>query len=108
MKNTVPLLLLSANSGKSGLKTCGFPLFIKVFYSIVVSSLDVDNYASRSSADDFCSKSVRHGLLCSLMSKLAVIKLVIESAALKEGSVITLLDDVAVLHHEYNISLAYC
>ena len=36
-----------------------FLFFIKVFYSIAVSSLDVGNYASRSSADNFCSKSVR-------------------------------------------------
>ena len=40
------------------LKTCGFLHFVIVFYSIAVSSLGVHSYASRSSADNFCSKSV--------------------------------------------------
>jgi len=44
-----------------GLKTYGFPRKIKVFYSIAVSSLIVRLYDYRSSADDFCSKSVRPG-----------------------------------------------
>jgi hypothetical protein len=42
------------------LKTCGFLLFYYFSFPILVSSLSVPLYASRSSADDFCSKSVRH------------------------------------------------
>ena len=42
-----------------GSKTYGFPRLIIVFYSIAVSSLIVRLYDYRSSADDFCSKSVR-------------------------------------------------
>ena len=38
-----------------------FFVFIKVFYFILVSSLSVPLYASRSSAKDFLSKSVRPG-----------------------------------------------
>ena len=41
------------------MKACGFFLFYCFFLSIAVSSLDVPLYASRSSADDFRSKSVR-------------------------------------------------
>ena len=41
------------------LKTKGFPPFYFLF-SIAVSSLGVATYASRSSADDFSSKSARH------------------------------------------------
>jgi len=41
-----------------GLKTYGFPRLLIVFYSIAVSSLIVRLYDYRSSADDFCSKSV--------------------------------------------------
>ena len=48
------------------LKTCGFLHLIKVFYSISVSSLGVGVYASRSSAENFCSKSVRPTVLFSL------------------------------------------
>jgi hypothetical protein len=38
-----------------------FFVFIKVFYFILVSSLSVPLYASRSLAKDFLSKSVRPG-----------------------------------------------
>ena len=43
-----------------------FLIFINVFYSTVVSSLSVLVYASRLSADDFCSKSVRPKVLSHL------------------------------------------
>ena len=44
------------------LKTYGFLRCLYVFYSILVSSLSVPLYASRSSAKDFCTKSVCPGL----------------------------------------------
>ena len=43
-----------------------FFVLVKVFYFILVSSLSVPLYASRSSAKDFCSKSVRPEVLFSL------------------------------------------
>ena len=43
-----------------------FLVFISVFYSTVVSSLNVRLYASRLLADAFCSKSVRPKVLISL------------------------------------------
>ena len=46
---------------KSRLKTCGFLRLIRFFCFILVSSLSVPSYASRSSAKDFFSKSVCPG-----------------------------------------------
>ena len=43
-----------------------FFVLIRFFYFILVSSLSVPLYASRSSAKDFCSKSVRPEVLFSL------------------------------------------
>ena len=43
----------------SRLKTYGFLRLNSFFYSIAVSSLGVPLYTSRSSSDDFSSKSVR-------------------------------------------------
>ena len=42
-----------------------------------------------------------------LVRKLAVIKLVVEAAALNERGVVALLNDIAVLHYEYYICLAH-
>ena len=58
VKNTVPLIHRIRYQGRPRLKTCGFSLFYLFFRSIVVSSLSVHSYASRLSADDFCSKSL--------------------------------------------------
>ena len=62
-RETVSPLLLSSDFSRSGVENLRFSsIFIIVFYSIAVSSLIVRLYDYRSSADDFCSKSVRPGL----------------------------------------------
>jgi hypothetical protein len=70
----VPLPLLYAILEVSRLKTFGFLHSIKVFYSISVSSLGVGIYASRSSAENFCTKSVRPSSVKVLKMKTIVCK----------------------------------
>ena len=53
--------LISAYYNRSRLNFFEILRFISIFYSIAVSSLVVPSYAYRSSADNFCSKSVRPG-----------------------------------------------
>ena len=89
---TVPLPYFYAFFKVLRLKTSGFLVFILVFYSILVSSLGVPLYASRSSAEDFRTKSVcrtafvfwRNRIKNTRGTVLAAVPLLILSSYLKE------------------------
>ena len=88
---------------------CHLPPGGRLFVSLIITQIGRGNNPSAEIYVPVISPLImqRKSSAIFLFCKLTVIKLVIEAAALKEGSVITLLDDVAVLHNEYNISLAY-
>ena len=75
MKKHSTSLVIKCNFEKIKVENLRFFLFLLMFfYSIAVSSLDVDIYASRSSTDNFCSKSVRpRGILFTLCNGINVV-----------------------------------